>query len=102
MDLTPTQPQTPNHIETTSNVRGRVCSRAGCGKLLIGSDGRLIYDCIFAAQNAVEPKNGSGCKRNAGRREAADAHIADESSTAIVRRMAGCRVTTHRLSSKVS
>lgn len=50
MDTAPTQPQTPNHIETTSNVRGRVCSRAGYGKLLIGNDGRPIYDRNFCNQ----------------------------------------------------
>jgi len=64
--------------------------------------GARYTTAIFAAKNADEQTNESGCKRNDGRREAADAHIAEESSTAIVRRMAGCRVTTHRLSSKVS
>jgi hypothetical protein len=30
--------------------RGRVCIRAGCGKLLIGNDGRPIYDRNFCSQ----------------------------------------------------
>jgi hypothetical protein len=30
--------------------RGRVCIRVGCGKLLIGNDGRPIYDRNFCSQ----------------------------------------------------
>ncbi len=30
-----------------SEPQGRVCSRAGCGKLLVGPDGRLTYHRHF-------------------------------------------------------
>jgi len=49
MDTTPTQPQALSHIGTTSKVRGCVCSRAGCGKPLLGNDGRPIYDRNFCS-----------------------------------------------------
>jgi hypothetical protein len=37
-----------------TQLRGRVCIRAGCGKLLVGNDGRPIYDRNFC---------GSDCRR---------------------------------------